>query len=95
VVSAETGCTNKDDSASFEYGLQLSKVRPDESIFIDNSRVNLVAAAALGMNVVHFDDSKNNVAELAQHLRKRCRTKQIERCQTLRSRGRAGTCCNR
>ena len=70
VVSADVGCT-KEDPAIFEYALKVSRVRPEESIFIDNSRGNLVAAAALGMNVIHFDDSKNDVAELAQHLREK------------------------
>ena len=70
VVSAETGCT-KEDPAIFEYALKLSRVRPEESVFIDNNRANLVAAAALGMNVIQFDDSKNDVAELAQRLRQK------------------------
>ena len=68
VVSAETGCT-KGDAAIFKYALELSRVDPEESIFIDNSRDNLVAAAALGMNVIYFDNAKNDVAGLVRHLR--------------------------
>jgi len=68
VVSAETGCT-KDDPSIFKFALKLSRVRPEESIFIDNNTDNLVAAATLGMNVVYFDDAKNDVAGLLRHFR--------------------------
>jgi putative hydrolase of the HAD superfamily len=67
VVSAEVGCT-KDHPAIFEYALEQSRVAPEESIFIDNTSENLLVAAALGMNVIHFDDAKNDVAQLTQQL---------------------------
>jgi putative hydrolase of the HAD superfamily len=67
VVSAETGCT-KDDPAIFEHALEQSRIAPEESVFIDNSRDNLLVAAGLGMNVIHFDHSTNDVAQLARHL---------------------------
>lgn len=40
---------------------------PNESIFIDNSEDNLVAARALGMHVV-FHDEKNDIASLVRQL---------------------------
>ena len=67
VVSAETGCT-KDNPAIFEYALERSRVSPEESIFIDNTSENLLVAATLGMNVIHFDDAKNDVAQLTEQL---------------------------
>ena len=67
VVSAEVGCT-KADSPIFEVALACAGVDPDESVFIDNTPSNLVAAAALGMKTVYFDDEKNDVAGLARLL---------------------------
>jgi putative hydrolase of the HAD superfamily len=68
VASAEIGST-KDAPAIFKYALKPARVRPEESIFVDSSRANLVAPAALGMNAVYSDDAKNDVAGLVQHLR--------------------------
>ena len=68
VVSAVVGCT-KAHPAIFRRALARSNVAPQESIFIDNTRGNLVVPAALGMKTVHFDDEKNDVAGLARLLR--------------------------
>ena len=67
VVSAEVGCT-KADSRIFEVALACAAVDPGESVFIDNTPSNLVAAAALGMKTVYFDDEKNDVDALARLL---------------------------
>ena len=67
VVSAEVGCT-KSNPRIFEVALARVRVDPEDSIFIDNTRDNLVAAAALGMKTVYFDDEKNDVAGLARLL---------------------------
>ena len=67
VVSSEVGC-GKDDPRLFRWALDRSGVVAGRSVFIDNSRANLATAAALGINVVHFDDEKNDVAALARTL---------------------------
>ena len=67
VVSAEVGCT-KGATPIFEHALACLAVRPEDSLFIDNSVKNLVAPAALGMKTVHFDDEKNDVSGLGRIL---------------------------
>ena len=67
VVSAEVGCT-KADRRIFELALACLRVDPADTVFIDNTRDNLVPPAALGMKTVHFDDEKNDVAGLARLL---------------------------
>jgi len=67
VVSAEVRCT-KTSPTIFERALSCSGVRPEDSVFIDNTRSNLIAPAALGMKTIYFDDEKNDVAGLARFL---------------------------
>ena len=63
VVSAECG-SGKDGPAIFLHALEHVDAAPHESIFIDNNKRNLLAAAALGMRTIHFDDSKNDIQGL-------------------------------
>ena len=67
VVSAEVRCT-KANAAIFEYALGCLEVRPEDSLFIDNSARNLLVPAALGMKTVYFDDEKNDVPGLARDI---------------------------
>ena len=67
VVSADVGCT-KSDPAIFAFALACVAVRPEDALFIDNTRSNLVAPAALGMKTICFDDETNDVAGLARTL---------------------------
>jgi putative hydrolase of the HAD superfamily len=66
-VSSEVRC-NKEDPGLFRWALDRAGVDAARSVFIDNTPDNLVTAAAVGMNVVHFDDSRNDVADLARRL---------------------------
>lgn len=68
VVSAEIGHT-KASPAIFMHAIASLKLSPQECIFIDNTPSNLVAAAKLGMAVIHFDDETNDVPGLATRLR--------------------------
>lgn len=70
VVSADCG-SGKEDAAIFRHTLDLLGLPPQETVFIDNSARNLVAAGALGMHTVHFDDARNDVPGLAETLRLR------------------------
>ncbi|HDR9512233.1 haloacid dehalogenase [Burkholderia cepacia] len=68
IVSAEFG-SGKDGSAVFEHALRCVGIRPEESIFIDNNRENLIAPRALGMGTVFHDDEKNDVEKLIETLK--------------------------
>jgi putative hydrolase of the HAD superfamily len=72
VVSAEVGCT-KHEEAIFRIALQRAGVAASRSVFIDNAEDNLIAARAVGMETVHFDDEVNDVQGLAETLRRLCR----------------------
>lgn len=67
VVSAEVG-SSKEDPAIFRHALRYLDVLPEECVFIDNSRDNLIAPGALGMKTVFHDDEKNDVQALARTL---------------------------
>jgi putative hydrolase of the HAD superfamily len=68
VVSAEVRCT-KADPRIFQLALACLGVNPDDSVFIDNTPSNLVAATAIGIKTVIFDDERNDVPGLAHLLR--------------------------
>lgn len=67
VVSAEVHCA-KEDTAIFERALDLAGALPQESIFIDNNRANLIAPVHLGMNAIYFETGKGDVPSLVRHL---------------------------
>lgn len=67
VVSAEIG-TDKESAEIFLYALNLSSVSPEESVFIDNNKDNLVAPNALGFKTVFHDDETNDIAALVRTL---------------------------
>ena len=67
VVSSEVGCS-KDDPRLFRCALDHCGIAADQSVFIDNTPGNLVTAAAVGMNVVHFDDESNDMSRLVSLL---------------------------
>ena len=68
VVSAEVGCT-KQEQAIFRLALARRGTPPDRALFIDNTEANLVAARALGLYTIFFDDEVNDVAALREQLR--------------------------
>lgn len=68
IVSAEVGCT-KADPRIFQWALASLGVRPEDSVFVDNTPGNLIAASATGIKTVLFDDERNDVAGLAHVLR--------------------------
>ena len=56
VVSAEEK-TMKPDARIYQVALDRLGVRPEESIFLDDARVNIEAANALGLQGVHFQST--------------------------------------
>jgi putative hydrolase of the HAD superfamily len=67
-VSAEVG-VGKDDPKIFLGALEQLRVGPDECIFIDNSRENLIVPGSLGIKTVCFDDEKADFKALLAALR--------------------------
>ena len=68
VVSAEVG-SGKEGPRIFEVALDYLGISPAEAIFIDNTRDNLVAPSALGINTIYFDEGSNDVKALSATLR--------------------------
>lgn len=68
VVSSEVGLS-KDDPRIFLRALNLLRAMPEECIFIDNSKDNLVAPNAIGMKTIYFDDEKQDFKALLTELR--------------------------
>ena len=70
VVSSEVGA-DKESSEIFLHALHCADVCAEESVFIDNNRANLVAASALGIEVIFHDDEKNDIDALIKNLEAR------------------------
>jgi epoxide hydrolase-like predicted phosphatase len=62
-LSHEIGM-RKPDPAIYQYVLDELEVRPQEAIFIDDDKVNVEAAQALGINGIIYKSTKQLVAEL-------------------------------
>ncbi|MEM7131521.1 MAG: HAD hydrolase-like protein [Chloroflexota bacterium] len=67
VVSGDIG-TRKDNEANFNYALDLARAKPEECIFIDNNRDNLVVPAKMGFRTIFHDDAQNDVARLVEKM---------------------------
>ena len=57
VVSADVGLS-KPDPRIFALSAERARLTPQELLFVDDSAVNIAAAAACGFDVHHFDDPK-------------------------------------
>lgn len=68
VVSAEVGA-GKEGPKIFLEALHRLRISPEECIFIDNCRANLIAPGSLGINTIHFDDEKQDFEELLSVLK--------------------------
>lgn len=55
----------KPDRAIFDRALNLLGCKPSESIFVDDSYPNVVAARSIGMNAIHFSSDLDLRAELS------------------------------
>ena len=68
VVSAEVGAT-KENAKIFLHALHCAGVSAEESVFIDNSKDNLVAPSALGFKTIFHDDEKNDIEALLRNFK--------------------------
>jgi 2-haloacid dehalogenase/putative hydrolase of the HAD superfamily len=55
VVSGDEGMI-KPEPAIYHLACERSGLRPDQLLFVDDSAVNIQAAAELGFHVLHFTD---------------------------------------
>jgi epoxide hydrolase-like predicted phosphatase len=67
VVSAEVGVA-KPDGRIFAFALARLDVRPEEVVFVDDFARNIEGARAFGMQVVHFRDTAQAIAEVQAYL---------------------------
>lgn len=56
----------KDKKDFFEKFIKLTKINPEESIFIDDSKKNLVFAKELGFTTIHFQNKEQLFQELIE-----------------------------
>ncbi len=63
LTSAEVGVM-KPDARIYQIALQRAKTAPSQSLFVDDSERNILAARKLGMQTIHFVDPKGVYARL-------------------------------
>jgi putative hydrolase of the HAD superfamily len=69
IVSGDIG-SRKDNEINFKKALEMSNTKPNDCIFIDNNRVNLVVPNKLGFNTIYHDHEKNDINILINKLNK-------------------------
>lgn len=68
IVSAEIG-SGKDNIEIFENVINKMSVNPEECIFIDNSRKNLIIPNEIGMKTIFYDHDKRELKRLNGELK--------------------------
>jgi putative hydrolase of the HAD superfamily len=63
IISGEVGM-RKPEPAIFQHAMELLDVTPQEAVFVDDLRVNVMAAAELGLVGVHHTSYDQTAAEL-------------------------------
>lgn len=64
VISSEVGMA-KPDRNIFDYTLDALDAQPHETIFIDDTLINVESANKLGINAIHFQNAEQLKQELA------------------------------
>lgn len=68
IVSCEVGM-RKPNPKIYKYTLKKLKLKPQQTVFIDNQMWNLKPAQELGMNTILFKNNKQTIKELGEFLR--------------------------
>ncbi len=68
IVSGDLG-SRKDSEINFKKAMELSNSKPNECIFIDNAKSNLVVPDRLGFNTIYYDHGKNDINTLIENLK--------------------------
>ncbi|MGA9238862.1 HAD family hydrolase [Robiginitalea sp.] len=66
-LSHEIGM-RKPDPKIFSFVLDKNGLRPEETLFIDDTKEHIESASALGINTWHLDVQKESILELNKHL---------------------------
>jgi putative hydrolase of the HAD superfamily len=69
IVSSEIGF-GKDNNKIFEIVLDKIGIKPNECIFIDNQKKNLIIPQEMGINTIFFDDDKKDLETLKNEIKK-------------------------
>lgn len=69
IYSHEAGL-RKPDPKLFNKVLKDHDLNPEESIFIDDKKENITAAAKLGLHTWHFNPAEDNILSLRERIRK-------------------------
>ena len=65
VISAEVGLA-KPDPAIYRLALERLNVKADRTVFVDDFRENIAAAADIGMHAVHFTSPNQAITDVNQ-----------------------------
>lgn len=71
IVSSELGFTKSgefSDEKIFKTALAHYGNKPDEAVFVDNTKANLLIPFNMGIKTVYFDENINNVDQLSKYL---------------------------
>lgn len=63
IISYETGYV-KPEAGIFEALVNKYKIKPGESVFLDDVEANVIAASDFGFNTIHFHNIKQAIDEL-------------------------------
>lgn len=63
VVSCDVG-SRKPDKEIYELILSRLKLKPEEVVFIDNQKWNIIPASKMGMKTILYHDNKKTIKEL-------------------------------
>lgn len=70
VISSARYHLVKPDPRFYRLALELVKAAPDETLFIDDTQMNLAGAEALGIRTILFRSTAETIAAIQQHLDK-------------------------
>jgi len=68
LVSGKLGYGKESDKI-FIKTLEELKIKPEESIFIDNNENNLIIPNKMGIKTIYFNDEEKNMAKLVYKIR--------------------------
>jgi epoxide hydrolase-like predicted phosphatase len=70
VISSAAYHLAKPDPRFYRLALELVEADPDETLFVDDTLVNLTGAEAVGIRAIHFRDTAETIAAIQENLEK-------------------------
>ncbi len=65
LISAEEGM-RKPDPQFYQFALDFLNITPEETLFIDDTADNILAASQLGINAILFTDTKTTIEKIEE-----------------------------